>query len=245
MLPSRRWFATSGHWVAVATRRCVHGLEEFTLPAPKVIVRPMLWIYVGGRSLLWWVRRVFIAEPLFKAYCTSHGRRVRTDIHIPYVKGKGSLHVGDDVLIDGPIAITFAARFSENPTLRFGNATRVGSSCSFVVGKSITLGEHVRLARGVQFRDSGGHASDPAARLAGAPPADDEVRPIIIEDNVWIGTQAMVMPGTHIGEGCIVAARAVVSGKVPAYTVVAGAPARRIAKLEAPPDAETASQYLQ
>lgn len=245
MIPSRRWFATSEHWLARFARFTVRQAELFTLPAPKIIVRPMLWIFLGGRATLWQLKRLFIVEPLFKAYCTSHGRRVRTDIHIPYIRGKGDLHVGDDVLIDGRLAVTFAARFTERPTLRIGNHTGLGSGCSFVIGKAITLGDHVRVARGVQFRDSGGHASDPESRKEGAPPPEDEVRPIVVEDNVWIGTEAMLMPGTHVGEGSIIAARSVVSGKVAPYTVVAGSPARRIAKLEAPADAESAKQYLQ
>lgn len=48
----------------------------------------------------------------------------------------------------------------------------------------------------------------------------------IIEDDVWIGTEAFIMPGVRVGKGAIVGARAVVSKDVPPYAVVAGNPAR-------------------
>ena len=57
-----------------------------------------------------------------------------------------------------------------------------------------------------------------------------ESRPVVIEDNVWIGMRATILPGTTIGRGAVVAAGAVVSGKVAPLSVVAGVPARPIAQ---------------
>lgn len=48
---------------------------------------------------------------------------------------------------------------------------------------------------------------------------------IIVEDDVWIGTEAFIMPGVRIGRGAIVAARAVVVKDVPPYAIVGGNPA--------------------
>jgi acetyltransferase-like isoleucine patch superfamily enzyme len=52
--------------------------------------------------------------------------------------------------------------------------------------------------------------------------------PVVIADNVWIGTGAMIMPGLVVGEGAVVAAGAVVTNSVPPRTVVAGCPAEII-----------------
>lgn len=57
-------------------------------------------------------------------------------------------------------------------------------------------------------------------------------RPIVIEDKVWIGINATVLPGVRIGYGAIVGAGSVVTKDVPAMTVVAGNPARIIKKIE-------------
>ncbi len=53
-------------------------------------------------------------------------------------------------------------------------------------------------------------------------------KPVVIEDNVWIGTGAIILPGVRLGTGCIIGAGAVVTKDVPANWIVAGIPARRI-----------------
>ena len=52
--------------------------------------------------------------------------------------------------------------------------------------------------------------------------------PVIIEDNVWIGTKASIMPGVRIGKGAIIAANSVVTHDIPPYCVAAGIPAKVI-----------------
>ena len=53
---------------------------------------------------------------------------------------------------------------------------------------------------------------------------------IVIGNDVWIGYEAVIMAGIHIGNGAIIAARAVVTKDVPPYTIVSGVPARPIRK---------------
>jgi acetyltransferase-like isoleucine patch superfamily enzyme len=60
--------------------------------------------------------------------------------------------------------------------------------------------------------------------------------PVVIEDDVWLGTNAVVLPGVRVGQGAIVGAGAVVTRDVPPFAVVAGAPARVIRTLQAPGD---------
>ena len=65
-----------------------------------------------------------------------------------------------------------------------------------------------------------------------SPSADVPAQPICIQDNVWIGFDACILPGVTIGEGAIVGARSVVTQDVPPYTVVAGNPARVVRQLD-------------
>lgn len=51
-------------------------------------------------------------------------------------------------------------------------------------------------------------------------------KPVVIEDDVWIGARVIILPGVHIGTGAILAAGAVVTKNVPDYAVVGGNPAR-------------------
>lgn len=53
---------------------------------------------------------------------------------------------------------------------------------------------------------------------------------IVIGNDVWIGYEVVIMAGVHIGDGAIIAARAVVTKDVPPYTIVGGTPAKEIRK---------------
>lgn len=71
--------------------------------------------------------------------------------------------------------------------------------------------------------------------------ACDNKGDIVIGNDVWIGYEAVIMAGVHIGDGAIIAARAVVTKDVPPYTIVGGTPAKEIRKRF---DAEVIQQLL-
>ena len=56
----------------------------------------------------------------------------------------------------------------------------------------------------------------------------EEERPVVIGNDVWIGDRAMILPGVEIGDGCIIAAGAIVTRSIPAYSIAAGVPAKVI-----------------
>ncbi len=234
----RHWLATSSHPMAATARGLRKGVAHFSLPAPRLLIQPYLWLYLGIRSTWFFLRRVLMAEPLFKAYCTQVGRGLSTGIYVPWVQGRGELIVGDHVRVSGKLNIVFAARFVGRPRLVIGDYSDLAHETRFVVGREIRIGSHVQVAPGVTFRDSGGHPVDPARRMAGEPPDEADVKTVVVHDNVWIGAGVLVMPGAEIGEGSIVSAHSVVSGIVAPYTVVAGNPARRISTLTPPPGRE-------
>ena len=83
-------------------------------------------------------------------------------------------------------------------------------------------------------------AEDPARRL----PAFTEPRPVVLEDNVWVGFDAVVLPGVRLGRGCIVGCKTVVAEDVPPYAIVAGSPARVVRRLEADDTEEERARAL-
>jgi acetyltransferase-like isoleucine patch superfamily enzyme len=226
-----RFVALSDHSLAGMLRKLYRGIYGFSVPAPRVLIVPALTLLIAIRTAYYFVLRVFIAEPLFKAYCTKYGRNLHTGIYIHWVQGKGELLIGDDVSVEGKCSFYFAVRYSEHPRLVIGDHTGIGHNCSFTVGKEIRIGKHCRFGAGVVVFDAPGHAADPAARLAGLPSTDGEVRPVFIGDNVWIGSSAIIFPGVTIGDGSIVATGAVVMTDVPANAMVAGNPARQVRTL--------------
>lgn len=58
------------------------------------------------------------------------------------------------------------------------------------------------------------------------------IKPIIIEDDVWIGVGATILPGVKVGECSVIAAGAVVTEDVPSYTIVGGVPAKKIKQID-------------
>lgn len=204
---------------------------SFSIPAPHLIFRPLRIAIVFLQHSYWFLKRVFFCEPLFKAACTSYGTNVHTGAHLHWVQGAGDLIVGNNVTIDGKCSFFFASKYTGRPSLTIGHNTGIGHNCSFVVGKSIRIGQHCRIAAFVQMFDSPGHPLDPDARKAGQPANAEDVRPIIIGDNVWIGTNAIVFPGVTVGDNSVVALGSVVMQNVPPNVVVSGNPARQIAKL--------------
>ncbi len=141
------------------------------------------------------------------------------------------LELGEDVVLDsaqrgyhvamwGPVRI-----LADRPgaVVRIGAGTRVHGS-GIHAELSITIGQRCLIAANCQLFDANGHvlAMDaPATRLdtAGKP------RAIVLEDDVWLGTGVIVLPGTHIGAGSVIAAGSVVGGVVPPRTLMRGNPA--------------------
>lgn len=67
------------------------------------------------------------------------------------------------------------------------------------------------------------------------------MKPVVIEENVWVGFKAVILPGVTLGRGCVVASNCVVEEDVPPYAVIAGNPARIIKYLQ-PDDSEEIKQ---
>jgi len=227
----RRRLATSDHWAPRKLRALHKGLHSFSIPTPRIVVGPMLKGYLAARTAYFEALRIFWCEPLLKAYCKSYGREVHTTAHVPWIVGRGALALGDHVTFSGKVSIYFAARYADEPLLKIGDHTGLSNGCRIVVGRAVVIGNHVRIGQNVTIRDSNGHASDPAARKRGDPPSEDEVRPVTIEDNVWIGADVAIGPGITIGEGSIVSAKSVVLSSVPPYSIMSGFPARKIGTL--------------
>ena len=106
----------------------------------------------------------------------------------------------------------------------------------------VIIGDYALISWNVVFMDTYRFPADVLARrqelesLSTRPlriPATNvPARPIHVERNVWIGFDACILPGVTIGEGSVIGAKSVVVESVPAFTVVAGNPARVIRQLE-------------
>lgn len=94
-------------------------------------------------------------------------------------------------------------------------------------GAKVCIGNNVFIAPNVGLYTAG-HPLDPDERNKGL----EYARPITIGDDVWIGAGVQVCPGVTIGRGAVIAAGSIVVRDVPAFSVVAGNPAKIIKKIE-------------
>lgn len=150
-----------------------------------------------------------------------------------YIVGHKYIHIGNNCNI-GRRAIIAVHKVEgyKNPVLRIGDGVYVGDDSNISCINGITIADGVLLGRKVMINDNS-HGSFTKEDLVMEPNERPLVSkgPIVIEKNVWIGEMAIILPGVHIGEGAIIAANAVVSKDVPAYSIVAGVPARVIKTL--------------
>ena len=107
-----------------------------------------------------------------------------------------------------------------------GDYSRIGIHCT-VIGP-VCIGHHVNLAQGITVTALNHNFNDTNRRI------DEQgitTKPVIIGDDVWIGANAVILPGVSIGSHAVIAAGAVVTSDVEDYTVVGGVPAKVIKKL--------------
>lgn len=147
----------------------------------------------------------------------------------------GLITVGDHCEILGTLISRCDGRITIGNHTEIRYDSIVGSSCS------ITIGSEVIISNRVTIYDNNNHPTSPAARrdmCRGGFYGEAwhwkhaEAKPIVIEDNVWIGEKATILKGVHVGRGAIVASSAVVTTDVPAFSIVAGNPAKVVKQIE-------------
>jgi maltose O-acetyltransferase len=112
--------------------------------------------------------------------------------------------------------------------LEIGDDVFIGARCYLQGGAAkLTIGNRVTLAVGVAIHSDSGPNTSPLLQKSYPITAKD----VVIEDDVWIGDYAVILPGVTIGKGSVVGAHAVVKEDVPAGSVVVGQPARVVKKL--------------
>ena len=126
----------------------------------------------------------------------------------------------------------------EGAIIEIGRNTFLGG-CVLSCAEKIKIGENVFIAWNVTIFDHNSHSLNYNVRRNDLPNLfnkkitweDVLISPTIIEEDVWIGVNAIILKGITIGKGAIVAAGAVVTKNVPSYTLVAGNPAKIVKKL--------------
>ena len=164
----------------------------------------------------WWIR-------VFMPFYTKRGkgsviyRSVRKDI-VPF----NIFEIGSKSVIEDYSVINNAVG-----DLVIGNNTRVGIG-NTIIGP-VTILDNVNIGQNVTICGLDHDYTNPTI------PTNEqgiEIRPILIESNVWIGTNSVILSGVHIGQYSFVGAGSIVTKDIPPYTVAVGNPAKIIKRYD-------------
>ena len=149
------------------------------------------------------------------------------------VRNTGRIEFGDDCILDSSAEYPICLDVGNQAILSVGPGVYINEGCHIVANISVTIGARCLLASEVFILDDVGHPVDWRVRHEHWPvkPEDRQGAAVVIDDNVWIGTRAIILKGVHIGSGAVVGAGAVVTHSVPPATVIGGVPAKVIRKL--------------
>lgn len=133
-----------------------------------------------------------------------------------------SSRIEPPVMIECPSGVFLA----ENASVRKGTTIINSQTEKVIIGKYSMIAANCTII-------TNSHRSTVSVPLSilGATHINDISKDIVIEEDVWVGAGATLLPGAHLGRGCIVGAGSVVTKPVPPYSVVAGNPAKIIAKV--------------
>lgn len=199
-------------------RRGIH------IPPIRIIYGPVSFIHYWSQWIYWTIKKIVLDEPVFRYRCKKVGKNLLLSFKIPLTTSNLHMYFGDNCSING--YTTFgAAAIHETPTLIVGNDTHIGYEVTISVGERVEIGDNCLIADRVFIADNSGHPTDPQRRRLKQKVSPEEIKPVKIGNNVWIGYQGVVLKGVTIGDNSIIGANSVVTKDVPADTVVAGNPA--------------------
>ncbi|MEX1052368.1 MAG: acyltransferase [Patescibacteria group bacterium] len=117
-------------------------------------------------------------------------------------------------------SIHMGVKFYQTKNIVIGQDSIIGERCVLDGRDELKIGNHVALASEVMIYNSQHDSSDENFTAIN--------KPVVLEDYVFVGPRAIILPGSIIGKGAIIAAGAVVTKDVPEYAIVGGVPATLI-----------------
>jgi acetyltransferase-like isoleucine patch superfamily enzyme len=187
-----------------------------TPPATKPAPADLLALWRNGWAVLrarWYLRRAAALGPRVRLW----GR--------PAVTCAGTLLVGDRARLVSTVA-TLELAVGPGATLAIGERTFINYGTSIAATERVEIGPHCSIGTYVVMMDNDFHSLEPERR-----DERPESRPIVLEENVWLGARVVVLRGVRIGAGSVVAAGSVVTHDIPPRSLAAGMPAKVIRKL--------------
>jgi acetyltransferase-like isoleucine patch superfamily enzyme len=152
----------------------------------------------------------------------AKGSQIHVGRYVHFV-GRSHIVLGADVALYG---FAYLNAEGETGSIVIGDGTRIDQFCVLYGQGGLEIGAWCAIASGVKiYSQSNQYKHDQTKRVLEQPVI---YKKVTIGDDVWIGANAVVLPGVHIGDGAIIGAGAVVRQDVPSLAIVAGVPAKVI-----------------
>ncbi len=214
--------------------KIIKKIFHMRLPYFKTYAELLVLFRTIIKFFFMWLKNVLFFDQMIRYQCNEVGRNIFFWGTYPLIQNKGYIKIGDNVSFVGRnnIIVGFNIPEIERPTLIIGNNVNIGFGCEINVGEKVIIGDNVLIATGVRIFDNNSHPTNPVKRINREPLSKDDIAPVIIEDNVWIGTGALILKGVRIGKGSVVGACSVVTKDVPENVIVVGNPARIVKEIK-------------
>lgn len=201
------------------------------IPSIYIIHRPLYTLTRMLISFRWMLQEKLWSIPLFKSIVKKCGTGLSLPNGVPWLDSQTHLQIeiGNNVTIAK--ASFFAGHIHNHPILKIGNNTTIGYNTMISVNERVEIGNNVMIAHNCFIADCDGHPLDPMRRMNHESVTIDEVKPIIIGNNVWVGSGTVILKGTEIGDNTVISSNSVISGKILPNKIMMGIPARAIKSL--------------
>jgi len=225
---AKQWAKTSDSLFAQLIKALWFKIKAIEMPNIPFVFKLLYLTHIVLKQTISDALRIIYYTPILKSRLKNNPRQLYLYGGLPVIIGSLDIVMGDKVRLAAMTTISGRAVGQHTPQLMIGDNVGIGWRTSIAVGKTINIGNNVRIAGDCFLAGYPGHPVNAKLRALGKPDEDSQVGDIILEDDVWLATGVKVMPNVTIGRGTIVAAGSVVTKDLPSFVLAAGIPARVI-----------------
>jgi galactoside O-acetyltransferase len=211
--------------------KCIMNPLEDTRPKPisgREGTTNLKLVKIFSQEVSAWI------ETLFRYVPGRIGAKVRQVYWGKRFLGSGNLRIGNDCTFVKPKAMRFSGLTMINDGCYFnadggsitaGNWTafNIGAHINASCGGNIILGDYCLIGPGVVMRTANHRFEKKEVNIRGQ---GHQIADIVIEDDCWIGANAVILSGVQFGRGAIIGAGAVVTRDIPSMAIAVGVPAK-------------------
>lgn len=170
--------------------------------------------------------RLFFFGSFRAFYFRLIGMKIGSGTILPriYCPWPHQVRLGEKCRVEQDVYFHFDGIWKSGPSIIIGDECFLGAGCEFNARLRIEVGNSCLIAAGCRLVD---HDHD-VSGTGPLPMRDGPADPIVLQDNVWIGANAVILKGVEIGQGAVVAAGAVVNKSIPPNEIWGCVPAKKI-----------------